>query len=69
MINVYYASNGAKCVCFHGEEMPEGSPLRLVATFHDDEVTKAWIYLHRLSSPLSNRPLRWREKAGADSQA
>jgi hypothetical protein len=49
--------------------MPEGSPLRLVATFHDDEVTKAWIYLHRLSSPLSNRPLRWREKAGADSQA
>ena len=38
MIYVHYASSRTKCICFHGEEMPEGSPLRLVATFNDDEV-------------------------------
>jgi hypothetical protein len=57
MIYLHYASSGTKCICFHGEEMPEGSPLRLVATFNDDEVAKAWAYLHRLSSPLSNEPI------------
>jgi hypothetical protein len=53
MINVYYASSGAKCICFHNEELPEGSPLRLVATFYNNEVGKAWSYLHKLSNPLS----------------
>jgi hypothetical protein len=60
MIYVHYASSRTKCICFHGEEMPEGSPLRLVATFNDDEVAKAWAYLHKLSSPLSSEPIRSR---------
>jgi hypothetical protein len=60
MIYVRYASSETKCVCFHCEEMPEGSPLRLVATFNDDEVAKAWNYLHRLSSLLSSEPIRGR---------
>ncbi len=60
MIYVHYASSRTKCICFHGEEMPEGSPLRLVATFNDDEVAKAWAYLHKLSSPLSSEPIRGR---------
>jgi hypothetical protein len=62
MIYVHYASSRTKCICFHGEEMPEGSPLRLVATFNDDEVAKAWAYLHKLSSPLSSEPIR--DRAG-----
>ena len=62
MIHVYYASSGSKCICFHGEEMPEGSPLRLVATFNDNEVAKAWIYLERLSKPLTSHPVGGREK-------
>ena len=60
MIYLHYASSGTKCICFYGEEMPEGSPLRLVATFNDDEVAKAWTYLHRLSSPLSSEPIQGR---------
>jgi hypothetical protein len=66
MIHVYYASSGSKCICFHGVEMPEGSPLRLVATFKDDEVAKAWIYLHRLSRPLSSQPARGSDSASDD---
>ena len=60
MIYVRYASSETKCICFHCEEMPEGSPLRLVATFNDDEVAKAWNYLHRLSSLLSSEAIRGR---------
>src|SRR4030095_3746943 len=58
MIYVHYASSRTKCICFHAEEMPEGSALRLVATFNDDEVAKAWAFLHKLSSPLSSEPIR-----------
>jgi hypothetical protein len=50
MIRVYCTSNGeARCICFQGEEMPDGSPLRLVGVFGDNEAERAWAFLNRLS--------------------